>query len=153
MTARNRGIVLGVAQCVLVLSVAGKYAWDRERLPRVWARTVVVDPNLPIRGRYLALQLEVAPTEGLVNWGMAKLSVENGQLVARAASQGLRVMRPRSVWVLGDVVPFFVAEHAEDPRKAGTELWVEVSVPENGPPRAIRLGVKKDGVLTEWNGQ
>ena len=149
MKARVRGIVLGVAQCALVLSVAGKYAWDRERLPRVWARTAVVDPNMPLRGRYLALHVEVAPTEGLVNWGMAKLSVENGQLVARAAVQGVRVMRPRAVWVVGEMVPFFVAEHAVDPRKTGAELWVEVTVPEDGTPRAIRLGVKQDGVIRE----
>ena len=88
MTTRVRGIVLGVVQCALVLSIAGKYAWDRERLPRVWVRTVVVDPNLPLRGRYLALRLEVMPAGALVNYGPAKLSAENGQLVARAASEG-----------------------------------------------------------------
>jgi hypothetical protein len=110
----------------------------------------VVDPNMPLRGRYLALQLEVTPADGLVNWGMAKLSAEHGQLVARPAIDGQRVTRPRAEWVLGDMVPFFVAEHAVDPRRAGAELWVEVSVPESGPPRAIRLGVKKDGVIREW---
>jgi len=28
------------------------------------------------------------------------------------------------------------------------ELWVEVTVPRRGPPRPLRLGVKKDGTLT-----
>jgi hypothetical protein len=47
-------------------------------------------------------------------------------------------------------VAFFIPEHVSDPsrRPPGEELWVEVSVPAKGPPRPIRLGVKKDGVLT-----
>ena len=143
MTTRVRGIVLGVVQCALVLSIAGKYAWDRERLPRVWVRTVVVDPNLPLRGRYLALRLEVMPAGALVNYGPAKLSAENGQLVARAASEGERVMHPRTEWVLNETVPYFVPEHWVAPSPEAGEIWVEVSVPANGPPRAIRLGLKK----------
>ena len=51
-----------------------------------------------------------------------------------------------------DRVPlaFFIPEHVPDPsiRAAGEELWVQVSVPENGPPRPIQLGVKRNGVLT-----
>ncbi len=47
-------------------------------------------------------------------------------------------------------VAFFIPEHVPDPsrRPVGEELWVEVSIPKSGPPRPIRLGVKKDGVLT-----
>jgi hypothetical protein len=33
-------------------------------------------------------------------------------------------------------------------RAPGEELWVEVTLPRRGPPRPIRLAVKKDGVLT-----
>jgi hypothetical protein len=32
-------------------------------------------------------------------------------------------------------------------RAPGEELWVEVTLPRRGPPRPIRLGVKKDGVM------
>jgi hypothetical protein len=32
--------------------------------------------------------------------------------------------------------------------EAGEELWVEVTLPRSGAPRPIRLGVRKDGVLT-----
>jgi hypothetical protein len=47
-------------------------------------------------------------------------------------------------------VAFFIPEHVPDPsrRAPGEELWVEVTVPKKGPPRPIRLGVKKNGVLT-----
>ena len=52
-----------------------------------------------------------------------------------------------------DPVAFFIPEHIPDPsfRPKGEELWVEVSVPKKGPPRPIRLGVKKDNVLTPLN--
>jgi hypothetical protein len=46
---------------------------------------------------------------------------------------------------------YFVPEHVEDPsrRPQGEELWVEVTLPKKGPPRPIRLGVKKgDGPIT-----
>jgi hypothetical protein len=28
------------------------------------------------------------------------------------------------------------------------EVWAEVTLPRRGPPRPIRLGIKKDGVVT-----
>ena len=61
----------------------------------------------------------------------------------------VRLRLTGSVEVTG-AVAFFIPEHVPDPsrRPAGEELWVEVSVPAKGPPRPIRLGVKKDGVLT-----
>jgi hypothetical protein len=52
--------------------------------------------------------------------------------------------------VLTQPVAYFIPEHVADPsrRAPGEELWVEVTVPRAGLPRPIRLGVKKDGVLT-----
>jgi hypothetical protein len=47
-------------------------------------------------------------------------------------------------------VAFFIPEHIPDPsrRTQGEELWVEVTIPKTGPPRPIRLGVKKgDGPI------
>ena len=54
-----RGIAVAVLHCLIVLSLAGKYAWDREHLPSVWTRTVPFDPNLPVRGRYVRLAVAV----------------------------------------------------------------------------------------------
>ncbi|MGA2149282.1 MAG: hypothetical protein ABSH49_30455 [Bryobacteraceae bacterium] len=148
-----RGIAVGVLQCLLVLSLAGKYAYDRERLPRAWAKAVPFDPNLAIRGRYVSLTLEVDAPAGSPPGYWATLSVRNGRLVAEpvAFDSGVRLFRwGDDSWRILDPIAFFIPEHAQDPSRLppGQELWVEVSVPRRGPPRPIRLAVKKDGVLT-----
>jgi len=51
-------VVLAV-QLALVSSIAGKYLYERWTCPRVWTRTVHFDPELPMRGRYLSMQLVV----------------------------------------------------------------------------------------------
>ena len=109
-----RGLILTAVQGLIVFSLAAKYQVDREKLPREWMKTAPFDPNLPIRGRYVRLQL---------------------------------VDQPKYAHV---PIAFFIPEHVPDPsrRQIGEELWVEVTVPEKGPPRPIRLGVKKSGVLT-----
>jgi len=48
-----------VVQLALVSTVAAKYLYQRWSCPRVWTRAAAFDPNLPMRGRYLALQLTV----------------------------------------------------------------------------------------------
>ncbi|HTW81653.1 MAG TPA: hypothetical protein VME23_19050 [Terracidiphilus sp.] len=50
--------VLGF-QLALVVSIAGKYLYERETCPRVWTRAAAYDPEMPMRGRYLSTQLEV----------------------------------------------------------------------------------------------
>lgn len=148
-----RGIAVGLLQCLLMLGMAGKYAWDREHLPRAWARAVPYDPNLPIRGRYVSLTLEVddvPQTGGSSTW--ATISARNGELHAEPApiETGVNLVQlSGSRWRLADPVDFFISEHIPDPsrRSPGEELWVEVSLPTQGPPRPIRLAVKKDGVL------
>lgn len=152
----KRGLILGAIQVALVLTVTAQFLYDRASLPRAWARSAPVDPNLPIRGRYVSLRLEVqaecsnASSEGR-GWS---LSAENGKLAARRTAKG-----PHHVWalretcLLGETVPFFIPPQIPDPsrREPGEELWVEVSVPKNGPPRPIRLAVKKDGQLQPLN--
>ncbi|HLK61834.1 MAG TPA: hypothetical protein VKU19_00245 [Bryobacteraceae bacterium] len=111
MTRLSRGLAIAAVHCLMVMSIAGKYAYDRERLPRTWAKALPYDPNLPIRGRYVRFTLE-----------------------------GMGTQEP---------LAYFIPDRVPDPsrRPPGEELWVEVSVPRTGPPRPIRLGVKKDGVL------
>jgi hypothetical protein len=45
---------------------------------------------------------------------------------------------------------YFLPEHSSGPllRNRGEQLWIEATIPRKGPPRPIRLGIKKDGVLT-----
>jgi hypothetical protein len=59
MRISKTSVALLVIQLVIVSSIAAKYLYQRWTCPRVWARTVAFDPQLPMRGRYLSLQLMV----------------------------------------------------------------------------------------------
>ncbi len=159
-----KGLTLGVIQLALVASLGGKLLYDRATRPRVWVRTAPVDPDLPIRGRYVALRLEV-PARGLAapvnRWTELRVSLllEDGRLVAVPMGPDspwgagfyaqLRTVDGEEVADLMEPAAFFIPEHAMDPshRQPGEQLWVEVTVPKRGPPRPIRLGVKKGGTL------
>lgn len=65
MSPRNRSLLLMGAQLLLVLSLWGKLHYDRARLPRYWIQAAPVDPELPLRGRYLSLA-PVLPIHGFV---------------------------------------------------------------------------------------
>ncbi len=176
MTALQKGLLLGALQVAIVASLGAKLAWDRHRLPRGWARVGVYDPDLPIRGRYLALQLEVVCDSAVAapaapasprdmgrpqtfNGGTlrGKLSVENGRLASDCSSstEGANMFRryrpgQAATTNLSEPVLFFLPEHATDPwRQArGGELWAEVTVPASGPPRPIRLAIKQGDAFT-----
>ena len=57
------------------------------------------------------------------------------------------VFDPEGRWVLSMPVAFFLPEHVDDPTRLppGTQLWAEVTVPAEGPPRPIRLALRRDG--------
>ncbi len=46
-------------------------------------------------------------------------------------------------------VAYFIPEHVKDPSllEPGEELWVEATLPPDGMPRPIRLGIKRNGIL------
>jgi hypothetical protein len=159
---RARGLILAGLHLVLVASFGGKLLLDRAVRPRVWVRTAPQDPELPIRGRYVSLRVEVRPTSELharlarmSAGGPVTLAAERGELVAYPAgtSTNHAIERPgpggERIAVLRDPVAFFIPEHVRDPsiRAPGEELWVEVTVPERGSPRPIQLGIKKDGEI------
>src|SRR5262249_12688904 len=83
-----RGVAILVAHCALVLSVAGQYAWDRGHLPRAWANATPVDPESPIRGRYITMHLRVEPAGAVGPYERVRLAAENGRLVAHADLKG-----------------------------------------------------------------
>jgi uncharacterized membrane-anchored protein len=171
----RKGLLLAGLHIAVVASLGAKLLADRAMLPRVWAHAAPVDPNLPIRGRYVSLRLEVSAAAGLdvpqpktvttpsgqtyveppeTLW--VTLKAQDGKLVAERSTErdGLPIMaRLRNgqvIIALREPVPYFIPEGVPDPsiRAAGEELWVEVTLPRRGGPRPIRLGVKKDGVLT-----
>ncbi len=168
MTALWRGLIVGVIHLALVCSLGGKLLYDRATRPRVWVQTAPYDPNLPIRGRYVSLQvvveapgIEAPPSDRRWETVPVRLAIEDDRLVAHRdpdprpyteAGHAVRFTGPDDAprAVLSTPVAFFIPEHVDDPsrRRAGETLWVEVTLPRQGPPRPIRLGVKK-GDTTE----
>ena len=160
MTTRRAGIALAIVHVLLVGTLGLKLLADRARLPRAWARTLPFDPDLPIRGRYVRLRLEVPLADGpdsarAGEYRMVRLQTAGDRLQGVLDDEGpLRVRLDSTadglVAGLDDPVAFFIPEHIPDPslRPTGEELWAEVTVPRRGPPRPIRLAVRRDGTLT-----
>jgi hypothetical protein len=164
MSPLARAAWIAVLQVALLAAVGGKLLYDRAVLPRAWIETAGVDPDLPIRGRYVALNLvlpaiEEAPIAPSTTLAYGRIEVRGGRAVAVLAA-GDRVMADaahplgfvRNVGLAGErwqtLVPvaFFLPEHARDPtlhRRPG-ELWVEATVPNRGAPRPVRLGLRRD---------
>ncbi|MGA0100019.1 MAG: hypothetical protein ACO3LH_11010 [Steroidobacteraceae bacterium] len=161
MKPLTRGLLLAGIQLLLALAVAGTLLYERNTLPRVWAETTGFDPLLPIRGRYVELNLVVdlvpgeAPSEAEpAAWRQGRLDVRGDRLVATLLPEGeyssdtvmlMPVATPAGPrWAMVEPVAFFLPEEAEDPTRldAGEVLWAEVSVPERGSPRPIRLEVR-----------
>ena len=59
MKLAKTSVALLVIQLTIVSLIAANYLYQRWTCPRVWTRTVVYDPELLIRGRYLSEQLIV----------------------------------------------------------------------------------------------
>ena len=160
MTARRAGVALAIVHVLLVGTLGLKLLADRARLPRAWARTLPFDPDLPIRGRYVRLRLELplavrSDTARAGEYRRVRLSTDGDRLQGVLDDDGpLRVQLDSTpgglVGGLDEPVAFFIPEHIPDPsiRPSGEELWAEVTVPRRGPPRPIRLGVRRDGTLT-----
>lgn len=192
MKLSKTSLALLVIQLALVSAVAGNYLWQRHSCPRVWTRAAAYDPLLPMRGRYLGLQLFVdgcsstlpsaklaqfpRNSDGTVKYGggftipgsqgvsfPAKLQVKDGHLLAvrpDGTESMLESMRstqrvsaspdaPCSEMRLEEPVMFFLSEHAQSPLPIlpGQQLWIEVTVPPNGPPRPLQLAIRND---REW---
>ena len=168
MSTRNRALVLVVIQCLLVSSIAAKYLYERATRPRVWVRTGQYDPELPMRGRYLALspvvdvcglkpQTENNYKDSWYKRYRVQLLARDGILVAEDATNRLprgdypvataSNRNPCERAQLSPGIDYFIPENAKSPfpLKPGQELWVEVTVPPAGPPRAIQLALDDNG--------
>jgi hypothetical protein len=155
----RKGLVVVVLHVALVASVGAKLLVDRATKPRVWTRAAPFDPDLPIRGRYVRLRLEAVPSRDFeaplaYDRGVV-LSAQDGKLVATPSDNDANLARISSrdgerIALLAVPVAYFIPEHIPDPsvRQPGEELWVEVTVPGDGPPRPIRLGIRRNGTIT-----
>jgi hypothetical protein len=160
-----KGLIIALVHLCIVSSLGAKLLYDRTVRPRVWVLAAPYDPDMPIRGRYVSLQLVVEPRDikevvatgrGWVPPQLAVLRIENNRLVAEGDTskagfypEGIHVRfvqrQERKLAVIEQPVAFFIPEHVPDPsrRQPGEELWVEVTIPRKGPPRPIQLGIKK----------
>jgi hypothetical protein len=161
------GLILVFVQVVLVLSVAGKYLYERQTSPRVWTRATQFDPSLPLRGRYLSLQLMVnacgLPRDAehtiqvysgghpFWQWHVS-LTTANGKLVPRlekpwsprsGGTLTLFADKPCDRATLSSEETLFISDRAQlpFPLPPGKELWVEVTLPPSGPPRPIQIAL------------
>jgi hypothetical protein len=165
----QKGLLVGILQVALVASLGAKLRWDRARLPRGWAPVTVYDPDLVIRGRYLRFTLMVK-AEGMAgsaearrnsiysgSYGNVQLISENGRLAAIPSKEltGLSVYNISDgpdgrTGSLSGAVLYFIPEHTQfaSRRAPGEQLWIEVTIPKKGPPRPIRLAIKKGDTFT-----
>lgn len=162
--ARRRALLLLLAQVLLLGVVGGKLIYDRSVWPRGWVQTLGLDPDLPIRGRYLRLsaaiplvapppapdgdangrdvhpvRLEVDPQTAFVR------GVPAGDRRGRANVQAVRTRQGEMVWALTEPLVYFLPETVPDPSQLapGETLWSEVTVTPEGRLRPIRLGIGK----------
>lgn len=118
MSKLQKGLVIAGLQCILVFGLAGKLLYDRAVYPRVWVKVVQRDPELPIRGRYLALRLVPDP---------------RAPYFARLREQQVLLFVPEK------------PTEIEAPHRLALDIWAEVTIPRTGPPRPIRLGTMQNG--------
>lgn len=164
MNSVARGALIALVQVALIAAVGGKLLYDRAVLPRAWIETAGVDPDLPIRGRYVSLNLvlpvvEESPLEASAGLAFGRIELRDGRAVAvvaggnpvRDAAHRIAFVRNVGVanarWQTLAPVAFFLPEHARDPtlgRRPG-ELWVEATLPPRGAPRPVRLGILREG--------
>lgn len=156
MTTRRAGVVLALLQAGLLLLVGLTFWIERLTAPRLWALAQPVDPNLPIRGRYVSLRLRV-PLSGVETSESTTPSVilqgQGDRLVAENDGDGERyagvlIRRDGQTLVeLSEPLALFIPPDVKDPsrRSPSDPLWVEVTLPRSGPPRPIQLGVMRGG--------
>ena len=93
MKPAKASLAVLVIQLLLVSSIAVKYLYQRSTCPRVWTRTVMYDPSLIMRGRYLTMQLMVdgcqstLPSAKQAGFPRNLDGVPNGRDFSIAASQ------------------------------------------------------------------
>ena len=122
--------VLLLIQLLLVSAVAAKYLYQRWRCPRVWVMAQAYDPELPMRGRYIATQLMVDACQSTLP------SAKGAQFprdVNGAIRPGPYVMRPAAVNFRADLKVEnnkLIALRVEgEDSQAGEEVWAAPGAP------------------------
>ena len=168
MNGMRKGLILAAVQIAIVLSLGGKLLYDRATRPRAWVLCQVYDPELPIRGRYLAENLQM-PAQGFTyteskpnrwymnpQWAYLEVHDERLTVSAEGSGNGMWVNLRRNAdgtetAISQQPVLIFIPDSLADTLrlKPGDQMWVEVTLPKQGPPRPIRLAILgTDGKFT-----
>jgi hypothetical protein len=168
MKSWQKATLVALLHVAIVSTLGAKLLYDRATRPRVWVKTQNYDPNLPIRGRYVALRpIFDDPNPPKVSsdpqhparWEYTSRSgtihVVNGKAVVDLQEKDgdIQFMRTwdldnKSSLTTWEPVLYFIPDTAPNPAalQRGEELWVEVTIPRKGPPRPIQLALKSNGV-------
>lgn len=159
------GLVVAAVHAAIVLSLGVQASIGRDRLPRAWVQAAPNAPSSRVHGRYLTLNLVpitdagLAPRVDVIDGRTVSrrtpiaLEARAGRLVAhKAAASRVDLVRANTDAAAAMIAPrvdYYLPAHTADPMpflRAGT-LWVEASVPTDGPPRPLRLGVMRNGTI------
>jgi hypothetical protein len=55
-----KAAVVALIQVLLVSSLGAKLLYDRRTCPQAWFQAERYDPNFPVRGRYVSMQVTVS---------------------------------------------------------------------------------------------
>ena len=81
MKPMTKAAAVALIQVLIVCSLGAKLLYDRRTRPQAWFKTERYDPDLPIRGRYLSLQIDVndsrSPEEVEKKFGSEMQAIEN----------------------------------------------------------------------------
>lgn len=168
-----KGAVVALIQVLLVSSLGAKLLCDRRTCPQAWFQAERYDPNFPIRGRYVSMQVTVSDPrsqEELCKQWMGQTPTGSlngfeqwcGSIVLRSGTPTAELDNSPAwdcanlsfaYWPgnvpsrlrLNQPILFFIPDTAKDPTALprGDELWVLATIPRKGPPRPIELGLKK----------
>ncbi len=147
VTLSAASLVLLVFQLAIVSTIAAKYWYQRWRCPRVWTRAAAIDPSLPMRGRYLSLQLTVDGCQSTLPSAMLATFPRD---VNGAVKPGPYVLRPQNVdfranlKVIGNKLVAVRPEGQEDP-----EIGEEVSAAPGAPCDQMRLNSGVDFFVSD----
>lgn len=152
-----RGLVIAAIHVALVCSLGAKLLYDRHTRPRVWAQARPVDPDLPIRGRYLSLQLIVETADfplpkthaEMAEWApgsrRARLEVRNGKLVAVKGADGeYSVVFAAAPGVVMPPLP--TRDCMKEPAEKRPTCWEQQNAEQNRAPITFPVVA----VLTDW---
>jgi uncharacterized membrane-anchored protein len=87
-------LALLATQLAIVSTAAAKYLYQRWTSPRVWTRTMVYDPDMLMRGRYVSLQLMVDGCESTLPSAEQASMSKNADGVTAGKTYSIRSTQP-----------------------------------------------------------